>query len=124
MVTRECGGCTLCCKLLPVHSRPGEVPFHKLAGERCEHARHGKGCIAYHKRPNACRFFNCRWLLGDDTADLPRPDRARYVIDPTADYVTVENKGTGERRNIEAVQIWVDPMAPNAWQDQRCLDYI
>jgi len=38
---RQCGGCTLCCKLLPV------PPLEKLAGQRCQHQRHGKGCAVY-----------------------------------------------------------------------------
>ena len=65
-MTRQCGGCTACCKLLPM--KPGnKAPktlaamiehgimsiddaasmtpdFDKPAGERCPHQRHHKGC--------------------------------------------------------------------------------
>ena len=30
---RQCGECTLCCKLLPV------PPLNKLAGQKCKHQR-------------------------------------------------------------------------------------
>ena len=37
-MTRQCGSCTLCCKLIPVEE------LHKAAGQRCQHVRAGKGC--------------------------------------------------------------------------------
>lgn len=113
-MTRECGGCTLCCKLLPMQAGANErlrdggqtiataialglltardaantVPdFDKPAGKRCPHQRHHKGCAIYARRPFGCRFWNCRWLAEDDTAELLRPDRAHYVIDVSPDFV-------------------------------------
>ena len=38
---RQCGDCQLCCKLLPVKS------LAKLAGDRCSHQKHHKGCDVY-----------------------------------------------------------------------------
>jgi hypothetical protein len=69
-------------------------------------------------------LFSCRWLSNDDTGRLSRPDRAHYVIDPSPDFVTVVDNATGERRNIEVVQIWCDPAYPEAWLDEHLLDYI
>jgi hypothetical protein len=117
---RHCGGCTLCCKLLPV------VDLNKKAGERCAHQRSGKGCAIYHtsRMPMSCVYWTCRWLTGDDTAELRRPDRSRYVVDVMPDYVTHVDGETGERLNVEVVQIWCDPKARDAWRDPALLDYI
>jgi len=116
-MTRQCGECTLCCKLIPVPE------LSKLAGVRCQHQSR-KGCAIYPRRPLSCAMWSCRWLLGDDTADQSRPDRSRCVIDMMPDFVTIEDKETGERKNVEAVQIWCDPKTPNAWRDEHLLDYI
>jgi hypothetical protein len=114
---RRCGSCTLCCKLLP------QPELHKPSNTRCKHQRHS-GCAIYPQRPSACRIWNCRWLVNDDTADLRRPDKSRYVIDIMPDYVEIVENETDARTAIEVVQIWVDPRAPDAWRDQALLDYI
>src|SRR5262245_3077298 len=114
---RECGGCTLCCKLVPASD------IDKPANTRCKHQRHA-GCAIYARRPMSCRFWSCRWLTGDDTAALRRPDRSRYVIDMMPDYVTLVNDDTGERMPIEVVQVWCDPKARDAWRDPALMDYI
>lgn len=145
---RQCGSCTLCCKLMPMTSRQDEDStrtaaemikagmlslkeaagmikvFDKPAGQRCPHQRHGKGCAIYSIRPFGCRFWNCRWLVSDDTTDLRRPDRAHYVLDVLPDFVTVVNNETGERTNIEVVQIWVDPAYPEAHRDPELRAYL
>ena len=119
---RQCGDCQLCCKLLPVHDnepwRTGK-PLTKLAGERCPHQKFGKGCGVYNTRamPNCCQVWNCRWLVNDDAAELSRPDRAHYVIDVMPDFITVNNDETGEKNNIQVVQIWIDPKHPHAHRD-------
>jgi hypothetical protein len=110
---RECGDCQLCCKLLPV------PPLQKKAGERCKHQKFGKGCAVYHtaKMPFECGVWNCRWLVNDDADELSRPDRAHYVIDVMPDFVTVNNDGTGNKQNIQVVQVWIDPNHPDAHRD-------
>jgi hypothetical protein len=110
---RQCGDCQLCCKLLPV------PPLEKKAGERCRHQKFGKGCAVYHKvgMPPECAIWNCRWLVNDDTADLPRPDRSHYVIDIMPDFITSVDNETGERRNIQVAQVWIDPKHPDAHRD-------
>jgi len=132
---RKCGGCTLCCKLLPVHEghtvngRDAPGSFHKPAGQRCPHQRTGKGCAIYRKPgfPTACMFWNCRWLVNDDTADLHRPDRSHYVLDILPDFVTVTagiEEGAPDAVKVEVIQVWVDPGYPDAYKDPALLAYL
>lgn len=75
-MSRTCGGCTLCCKVLPVPD------LNKDAGTRCKHSVMGKGCGIYETRPRSCRSYHCLWL--ENEAALPdrfRPDRCGFVID-------------------------------------------
>jgi hypothetical protein len=116
---RQCGGCTLCCKLTPVKS------MNKDAGERCKHQRTGKGCAIYARRPMDCATWFCRWLINDDTADLSRPDRAGYVIDMMPDYVTIrDNTGKKPPQHIPCLQIWVDPHRREAHRDPALRRYM
>lgn len=119
-MTRQCGGCTLCCKLIPVDLPSGK----KLAGHRCPHQRTGKGCAIYNTAPFPCRMWNCRWLVNDDTAELRRPDRVHYVVDITPDHITIVPNEGGERTHVQVVQIWVDPDYPDAWRDPALLAYL
>lgn len=99
---RQCGECTLCCKLLPVRE------LGKGANTACKHSKFKKGCMVYDTTiPLACRLWNCRWLVDDDTADQSRPDRAGYVIDIMPDFVTVKDNETGQTHSVQVVQIWV-----------------
>jgi len=146
---RHCGGCTLCCRLLPIKAaayprerignavnemiaqgfaKPadfaGMMPeFDKPAGKPCPHQRHHKGCTVYRRRPFGCRMWSCRWLTNVDTADLRRPDRSRVVIDVMPDFVTLTTD-EGQRANIEVVQLWVDPATPDAWREPSILAYL
>lgn len=70
---RECGDCSLCCKLLVV------VELGKPGGVWCDHADPGKGCGAYQERPQSCRVFACAWLRGE-LPDYWAPRRSRMVI--------------------------------------------
>jgi hypothetical protein len=115
---RRCGDCQLCCKLLPMPE------LHKPAGERCQHQKHGVGCAIYARRPASCAIWTCRWLVSDDTADLRRPDRSRYVIDVMPDFITLVDNDSGERTDIEVVQIWIDPKYPDAHKDPALRRYL
>lgn len=118
---RQCGDCQLCCKLLPVRS------LGKVAGERCKHQRHSKGCAVYARLAMVspeCRLWSCRWLVEDDTADLRRPDRSHYVIDIMPDFVTLRNDETGELEHVQVVQIWCDPKFPDAHRDPALRAYL
>jgi hypothetical protein len=145
-VTRQCGSCTLCCKLLPMAKRPDDVygavhamvdaglatyaeyagsraEWTKPAGARCQHQRR-TGCAIYGDRPASCRMWSCRWLSGDDTADLSRPDRAHYVIDVVPDYVVLRNNETGKHHHLPVVVIWLDPDYPDAHRDPALRAYL
>lgn len=116
---RQCGSCTLCCKLLPVSegntksSRHLPV-FEKPANTRCQHQRHGVGCKIYDRRPMSCRVWTCQWLAGGEaTRDLPRPDRCGYVIDIAPDLITF-NMPNGPKK-VPVIQIWTS--WPDAHRD-------
>lgn len=115
---RQCGGCTLCCKLLPVRE------LDKGAGERCRHQVTGKGCRVYGsaRMPPSCRLWSCAWLTGADVGS--RPDRAHYVVDIMPDYVTVVDNATGDRRPLQVVQVWIDPKFPDAHRDPALRAYL
>jgi hypothetical protein len=138
--TRRCGGCTLCCKLLPMKREVAHVQqainqmidageltlqqvaamepdFDKPSGAKCKHSRHGKGCAVYDRRPFGCRFWMCQWLAGKGTSDMHRPDRSHYVIDIMPDFIVLRDDKTGQAHNVEIVQIWLDPDFPNAHRD-------
>ena len=114
-MTRFCGDCQLCCKLMPV----ADIVLQKAAGVRCDHQRHHKGCAVYGSKdmPPSCRLWNCAWLVQEDTVDLRRPDRSHYVIDVMPDYITLVDNETGEQTNQPVVQIWIDPNHPDAHRD-------
>lgn len=114
---RRCGGCTLCCRLLPTKE------LNKPANTRCAHQRM-KGCAIYDRRPFSCAMWACRWLVKDDTDDMKRPDRAHYVIDIAPDYVTVRNNETGDvAARIGVVQVWADPRHPGVEKDAQLRAY-
>lgn len=112
---RQCGDCTLCCKLLPVRE------LDKGANTRCRHQRHHKGCSVYGKpdMPISCKLWNCRWIVEDDTADMRRPDRAGYVIDVLPDYIVVRQDDDGSTINVPVIQVWIDPARPELWRDDK-----
>lgn len=101
-MTRECGSCTLCCKLVPVPE------LAKVQNERCRYQRHGKGCTIYARRPMSCRAWHCGWLQGPHNDMLRRPDHVHYVIDCMLDTVASEQPD-GSYEETEVVQIWADP---------------
>jgi hypothetical protein len=117
-MTRHCGDCQLCCRLLPTKE------IGKRANTKCAHQCR-KGCAIYSKRPISCRAWSCQWLLGFDVGQ--RPDRSHLVIDPVPDYVDVVDNATGARKPLAVVQVWIDPAYPDAhrdpafrrWLDQR-----
>src|SRR5258707_183047 len=112
-LTRQCGDCTLCCKLLPVRS------IGKLDGQRCKHQRH-TGCKIYHQPgfPRECLNWNCRWLV-NDAGDTARPDRSHIVIDIMPDYVRVKPNEGDDFEPVEVVQCWIDPKYPDAHEDPK-----
>jgi hypothetical protein len=112
-MNRTCGDCQLCCRLLPVKD------IAKPAGQRCEHQKHGTGCAIYATRPASCRVWSCGWLTDPETAALSRPDRSHYVIDLSAEFITVEDNKTGFSQKIPVLQVWCDPNYPDAHRDPK-----
>ena len=128
-LTRQCGDCQLCCKLLPMHARDqrnraGRVVVEKEAGERCPHQRYHVGCTVYEHRPWACEMWNCRWLVNDDTADLPRPDRCHYVIDIMPDIIRMVPNDGSPPSEVLCVVVWVDPGYRDAHRDPALRRYL
>jgi hypothetical protein len=115
---RRCGECQLCCRVMPMRET------NKPANVKCEFQRYKIGCSIYHKRPNSCRFFVCRWLSGQDTHDQQRPDRSHCVIDPMPDAVYMRNDETGAVGSFQVVQIWVDPKHRFAFRNEPMRSYI
>lgn len=97
---RECGPCSLCCKVLTIEFMNPPKP----GGRWCQHCRPGNGCAIWQDRPKGCIDFHCDWrrnpLLGDDW----RPDRAGFMINQA-----------GEDLPFEVV---VDPGRPDAWRKE------
>jgi len=86
---RECGTCSLCCKLL------GVTELGKAGGKWCEHAVvPGGGCRIYGERPRSCRVFACGWLASEVYPEHWNPRRCKMVI------------GFDPRRGV--VEIYVD----------------
>jgi hypothetical protein len=95
---RECGSCTLCCKVFNV------VEIGKAAGKWCSHCKPGRGCKIHDNLPNECAVFNCLWKTEPTMSMHWKPDQAKMVL-------TVHP----ETHNIQVV---VDPGLPSAWTRQ------
>lgn len=96
-MTRECGACSLCCKLTYV------VELNKPIDSWCPHCQPGHGgCTIYADRPTSCRTFICGWLSGElKIGDEWFPPRSKMIIARAAD---------------KGFLIIVDQAYPNAWR--------
>jgi len=92
---RECGSCTLCCKVIAV------ADFNKLPGVWCSHCVRGKGCGIYETRPTDCRTFFCEWMLEKGLGPEWKPERCKFAL------------VMGEGGHLTA---FVDPGFPSAWR--------
>lgn len=120
MAQRQCQDCQLCCKIVPVRE------IAKPANTKCQHQKFGKGCLLHGtaNMPASCRLWDCGWLSGKDTADIARPDRAHYVIDPMPDFATATHNESGKVTTIPLIQIWIDPRYPEAHRDTALRAYL
>ena len=93
---RDCGACTLCCKVYDVPA------VEKLAGTWCRHCQPGRGCGIHETRPQHCRSFHCMWMTETWLGPEWKPDRSKLVlsVDPATRFLFVQ----------------VDPGAPGAWR--------
>lgn len=117
-LNRKCGDCQLCCRLLPTEE------IDKPANTRCAHQRTGKGCSIYEHRPLSCKLWSCRWLLGDDTADQPRPDRLGIVLDMMPDVIRITNDTDGTEQTLPVIVAWIDPANRDAWRSPAFRRYV
>jgi Fe-S-cluster containining protein len=69
-VSRQCGACQACCRVLEIESRAGHSTrldtgedLAKPAGVPCRYLT-ASGCSIYAVRPAVCRVFACDWLQG------------------------------------------------------------
>jgi hypothetical protein len=93
---RNCGTCSLCCKVLAVPE------LNKPAGQWCIHAVPGSGCSYHAERPQGCRRFFCSWRLDPNLGPEWKPEVSRFVLSADPD-----------RR---ALVVMVDPGMPLAWK--------
>lgn len=93
---RECGECTMCCKLFAIPS------LGKGEGVWCSHCTIGTGCQIYEQRPQECRDFFCHYRLDTDVPERWKPDRSHMVLVSDADGVRII--------------VHVDPKRPQAWR--------
>jgi len=75
---RDCGGCTVCCRVPPVDSDD----FQKQSGVLCHHCHEGEGCGIHATRPVVCRDWYCGWRVLPNLGDEWRPDRSEILIVP------------------------------------------
>lgn len=73
---KECGPCTLCCKVLRIPEFPD-----KETDRYCQHAKKSKGCQIYRDRPSSCREFECLWLRRSEFGPEFYPLRSHIVMD-------------------------------------------
>jgi hypothetical protein len=92
---RQCGTCTLCCKVLEV------TDLGKPVNTVCNHIRTGGGCEIYDQRPRQCRSFSCAWLQGHFDDDwFP------------------EATGIVPHFSLDALNIQVDLDCPDRWREE------
>lgn len=73
---RQCGDCSLCCKLLSV------AEIRKPTNRWCRHCRPGRGCGIYGERPDQCRTYECYWLKGMLPPEM-KPNKIHAVAGPS-----------------------------------------
>jgi hypothetical protein len=93
-MTKQCGDCTLCCKLLIVSE------LEKPKGQWCRHVDMSKGCTIYSERPQSCRTFRCVWLMDPNLDEAWKPNRCNMILVAETDRHLVVQVDQG------AVQPW------------------
>ncbi|SFI34176.1 hypothetical protein SAMN05216525_107190 [Bradyrhizobium sp. Gha] len=91
---RQCGDCTLCCKVMAIEA------LAKPVGRWCTHCKPGRGCAIYAGRPAECEAFTCLWLADGLLDQRWKPSRSKLVVTTSED----------------GVEIRCDPGSPNAWR--------
>lgn len=94
MTGRECGSCSLCCKVLRI------AELDKPKDAWCPNFKTGAGCTIYADRPPSCRSFNCRWLVDPALGPEWKPSLCKMVLDTRESFLVVH----------------VDPAATRPWR--------
>ncbi|HEX8168059.1 MAG TPA: hypothetical protein VF601_20000 [Beijerinckiaceae bacterium] len=83
---KDCGTCTLCCKVFDVPS------LNKPMGQWCRHCLPGKGCGIHATRPEHCRAFHCLWMTAPWLGPEWKPERSKMVltVDPATRFLLVQ----------------------------------
>jgi len=105
---RNCGGCTLCCKLLTVPA------IDKPGGQWCQHCAPGKGCNIYRDRPEVCRTWNCGWQIWRWLGEEWYPLQSKMLINPNLSLDP----------DHSAIDIHVDPAYRNQWRKPEYLSQL
>jgi hypothetical protein len=99
---RECGDCSLCCRLLDVPET------NKQPSQWCLHCRPGKGgCSIYADRPQACRQWACGWLTNRGFGDEWFPKKCGIISDLHL-----------SEHNTLVMRFLVDPRTPDVWRKE------
>jgi hypothetical protein len=78
-VSRQCGDCSLCCKVMAVPE------LNKPKDTWCEKCTKTKGCSTYETRPQICRDFACMWLQEEWIPEALKPNRCHVVFSGARD---------------------------------------
>jgi hypothetical protein len=100
--SRECGGCTLCCKVVEVEL------LGKPANVWCQHCKPGQGCGIYSDRPEVCRDWYCEWVRSEELGEEWYPAKSKMVVHLSG------NEDGGEL----LMMISVDPAYPGRWREE------
>ena len=100
MTARECGTCTMCCKVM------GIKEIEKPSGQWCPHCLPGRGCAIYQDRPGECRSFMCDWLQAEALGPEWKPEKSKIVL----------------VSRYHRMVAYVDPATPTAWKKSPYLE--
>ena len=92
---RNCGDCTLCCKVLKI------TELNKPQGAWCWHCKPGVGCKIYPERPQECRTFHCGYLTQARLGEEWKPNHSKMIV--------VAEDGN-------RITAHVDAQRPDAWK--------
>ena len=93
---RECGDCTLCCKVMAIEE------LAKPVSSWCPHCKPGRGCLTYADRPAECRTFSCLWLVDHRLDQHWKPSKSKLVLTTSED----------------GIEVRCDPGFPDAWRKE------
>jgi uncharacterized protein len=85
---RECGSCSLCCRLLEISAERAPEIGDKPAGMMCRHCA-APGCSIYGSRPQLCADFKCVWLSDERLGPEWYPPIAGMILSYVEDSATL-----------------------------------